>query len=230
MSFFNKGRTSDVGLVAGQGRQLNVNVLDGHRVDGRREAVDVGVSDGRHNVLRRLAEVSPRRRQRSRPLRRHRRRRRHDRVVVGRHRVPGLRHDAGPSDAGAHRPQGGGQGGSAKLRRSAVIRVRLVLVPILLLHHLLLLLLLLVLQVLLLYVLLKFLDNPLLLRVVLRLVPVMFDDVLLLLLLLLPLRRNSVWAVNVSRWTRNDGVDSVFVLLERRSETITIIYIYVVIE
>jgi hypothetical protein len=111
-----------------------------------------------------------------------------------------------------------------------VIRVRLVLVPILLLHHLLLLLLLLVLQVLLLYVLLKFLDNPLLLRVVLRLVPVMFDDVLLLLLLLLPLRRNSVWAVNVSRWTRNDGVDSVFVLLERRSETITIIYIYVVIE
>ncbi len=107
-----------------------------------------------------------------------------------------------------------------------MIRVRLVLVPILLLHHLLLLLLLLVLQVLLLYVLLKFLDNPLLLRVVLRLVPVMFDDVLLL-LLLLPLRRNSVWAVNVSRWTRNDGVDSVFVLLERRSETITKIYILI---
>jgi hypothetical protein len=66
-----------VRLVARERRHLNVNVLERNRVDGGRDAVDVGRVCHRSNkVPRRLPPVAARRCQGLRPLRRHGRRRR----------------------------------------------------------------------------------------------------------------------------------------------------------
>jgi hypothetical protein len=123
-------------------------------------------------------------------------------------------YDSRASDAGADRPQGGWQRGSAELKTSTVI-LNLELVSILLL----LLLLLLLLHVVMLYVLLKFLYNSFLLRVKvlwLLLLSMMFGDIMLLLLLMLLLSLpavSTIGTVDISRWTRNNGVHAVFILL-----------------